>query len=157
MAFMPTLRTAIHDTITGACNDTSSSLQSAHVKELLKLALVAVRQTKRVASGDEAAAAWQPAKWSALSSTLAANDRFKASVGLQAMCKQIVGLLQDSTKAGTKAQRDKQKSDKKSKEEKGGTSKRKAEAVDGDEGEEGAAESGKKAKHKKARKAKATS
>ena len=146
---MATLRKALLDTISNACSDDSSSVQPAHVKELLKLALVAVRQTKRVASStDEAASTWQPAKWTALSSTLAANDRFKASVGLQAMCKQIVQLLQDSGTAGPKAQSG--KSDKK---EKKGATKRKAEETAAeDEGD--AADGGKKAKHKKAKKAK---
>ena len=149
---MTTLRKTILEKFSTACSDDASTFQPAHAKELLKLALVAVRQTKRVsASVEEAAGAWQPTKWTTLSGTLAGNERFKASAGLQAMCKQIVQLLQDdSGKAKAKAQSEKSKKDAKS----GG--KRKAEAVTEDDGE-AAEESGKKAKHKKARKAKGSS
>ncbi|KAI0350071.1 hypothetical protein OH77DRAFT_1100919 [Trametes cingulata] len=130
LAFMPKLRQAILDTLSNACSG-ESSLTPAHAKEILKLALVSVRQTKRFASSvDEASSIWEPSKWSDLSSQLASSDRLKSSVGLQAMCKQLIQLLQDSSTKATK---------------------RKAEEVAGDE--EGAA-SGKKAKHKKARKEK---
>ena len=109
---MTMLRKAILETMNGACGESSTTLQPAQAKDLLKLALVAARQTKRTAATlDEAASAWQPAKWTALSNTLATDDRFKASVGLQAMCKQIVQLLQESgtAGAGAKAQGDKSK------------------------------------------------
>ncbi|KAI0373319.1 hypothetical protein BV20DRAFT_963165 [Pilatotrama ljubarskyi] len=139
LAFMPKLRQAILDTLSNACTS-ESSLTPAHAKEILKLALVSVRQTKRFASStDEASSIWEPSKWSNLSSQLASSDRFKSSVGLQAMCKQLVQLLQDSNTAGTKAS-GKEKA-----------TKRKADEVAADE--EGAA-SAKKAKHKKARKEK---
>ena len=144
---MTILRKAILQTMNGACGESSTTLQPAQAKDLLKLALVAARQTKRTAATlDEAASAWQPAKWTALSNTLATDDRFKASVGLQAMCKQIVQLLQESgtAGAGAKAQGDKSKKEK-------GTAKRKAEEIADEE------EAAKKAKHKKARKAKSAS
>ncbi|KAI8998993.1 DNA polymerase phi-domain-containing protein [Trametes punicea] len=141
LAFMPTLRQAILDTLSDACTG-DSSLTAAHAKEILKLALVAVRQTKRFASNtEEAASIWEPSTWSDLSAKLASSDRFKASVGLQAMCKQVDQLLQESNATGTKASGTGK-----------ATTKRKAEEeVTGDD--KGVA-SGKKAKHKKARKEK---
>ena len=153
---MPKLREAILDTISKACKDESTSLQPAHVKDILKLVLVAVRQTKRLAqNSDELSTIWQPSKWSELSSTLASNDRFKASVGLQAMCKQIVQLLQDSGTAVSKAKTaDENKTKSK---EKSGASTTKRKAADREEdGDEGVADEGKKAKHKKARKTKSS-
>ncbi|KAI0668533.1 DNA polymerase phi-domain-containing protein [Trametes maxima] len=136
LIFMPKLRQAILDALSNACSS-ESTLTPAHAKEILKLALTAVRQTKRFASGaDEASSVWEPSKWTDLSSKLASSDRFKSAVGLQAMCKQIVQLLQDSnTKASVK--------------DKAATKRKADEAVV----EEGAA-SGKKTKHKKARKEK---
>ncbi|KAI9056874.1 hypothetical protein FKP32DRAFT_1598752 [Trametes sanguinea] len=141
LAFMPELRQAILDTLSNACT-AESSLTPAHAKEILKLALLGVRQTKRfTSSSEEAASIWEPSKWTDLSSKLASSDRFKASVGLQAMCKQLVQLLQESNTAGTKAS-GKQKA----------AAKRKADEVAAED--EGTASSGKKAKHKKARKEK---
>ncbi|RDX52694.1 hypothetical protein OH76DRAFT_1399938 [Lentinus brumalis] len=148
LAFVPKLRQAILDTLSNACSATgATSVQPAQAKEILKLALMAVRQTKRVAQNDaELSSAWEPSKWSDLSGSLASSDRLKASVGLQAMCKQIIQLVQDD-KAGSKA------SDKSKDKAKATATKRKAgdAGVDG-EGDE--KESGKKAKHKKAKKAK---
>ncbi len=143
LEFMPKLRQAILDTLSNACTG-ESSLTPAHAKEILKLALTSVRQTKRfTATFEEAASIWEPSKWSDLSATLAASDRFKSAVGLQAMCKQIVQLLQESDTAGTKA----------SSKDKAAT-KRKSEAVAADEEEESTAAPAKRAKHKKARKEK---
>ncbi|KAI0654742.1 DNA polymerase phi-domain-containing protein [Cubamyces menziesii] len=144
LAFMPKLRQAILDVLTNACTG-ESSLTPAHAKEILKLALLGVRQTKRFTSSiEEASSIWEPSKWSELSLKLASSDRFKSSVGLQAMCKQLVQLLQDSGTAGAKASgKDK------------AAAKRKASEVAAEDAEEGAA-SGKKAKHKKARKEKSS-
>ena len=148
---MPSLRTAILDTLTKACVDESTTLQPAHVKDILKLAVVAARQTKRVAdSSNQLATIWQPSGWSELSNALASNDRFKASVGLQAMCKQIVQLLQESSTAGSKA-----KDTAKSKEKTTSATKRKA-AEREEDGDGNVANGGKTAKHKKAKKAKSS-
>ncbi|KAI0637371.1 DNA polymerase phi-domain-containing protein [Trametes polyzona] len=146
LEFMPKLRQVIVDTLSTACTG-ESSLTPAHAKEILKVALVSVRQTKRFASSvEEAASIWEPSKWSDLSSKLASSDRFKSSVGLQAMCKQIVQLLQESGTASAKASgKGKDK----------GAAKRKAEEAVGAD-EEAAASSGKRAKHKKARKEKSS-
>lgn len=139
---MPKLRQAILDTLSNACTG-ESSLTPAHAKEILKLALTSVRQTKRfTATVEEAASIWEPSKWTDLSATLAASERFKSAVGLQAMCKQVVQLLQESGTASAKASgKDKT------------ATKRKAEAVAAEEEDESAAPA-KRTKHKKARKEK---
>ncbi|KAH9857639.1 DNA polymerase phi-domain-containing protein [Lenzites betulinus] len=138
LAFMPELRQAILDTLSNACSS-ESSLTAAHAKEILKLALVSVRQTKRFASSvEDASSIWVPSKWSDLSSNLAASDTFKSAVGLQAMCKQIVQLLQQSNTTTKAPSKDK------------ASAKRKAEEATAEEG----AASGKRTKHKKARKEK---
>lgn len=143
LEFMPKLRKAILDVLTNACTS-ESSLTPAHAKEILKLALTAVRQTKRyTATVEEAASIWEPSKWTDLSAMLAESDRFKSAVGLQAMCKQIVQLLQESGTASAKASGNDKAS-----------TKRKSEAVAAEEEEEGAAAPAKRAKHKKARKEK---
>ena len=148
---MTSLRKAIIDTVTKACIDESTTLQPAHVKDILKLALVAVRQTKRIAeNANEPSTVWQPSSWSELSNALASSDRFKGSVGLQAMCKQIVQLLQESNTAKSTAKiADKTKP----KEKAASATKRKAEDREED-GDQVVADGGKKARHKKARKTK---
>ena len=145
LTYVPKLRKVILETISKACEGDAATLQPSHVKEILKVALVAIRQTKRVSQNSkDLSSAWQPSKWADLSNTLAASDRFKASTGLQAMCKQITQLLQDDNSSAKTSEKSKEKA----------TTKRKAEdTVEGGEGD--ATDSGKKGKHKKARKAKA--
>lgn len=142
---MPKLRQATLETISKACDGDATTLQPAHVKEILKVTLVAVRQTRRVTQDTkELSSAWQPFTWSELQKTLAKSDRFKEAVGLQAMCKQITELLQDDKSSSkTSAGKSKEKA----------RTKRKAEDTE-EGGGEGATESSKKAKHKKARKTK---
>ncbi|KAI0806965.1 DNA polymerase phi-domain-containing protein [Fomes fomentarius] len=145
LAFVPKLRQAIIETISKACDGDTTTLQPAHVKEILKVTLVAVRQTRRVIQDSkELTSAWQPSSWSDLRNALAGSDRFKEAVGLQAMCKQITELLQDDkSSAKTSTRKSKEKA----------RTKRKAEDTE-EGGDEGATENGKKAKHKKARKTK---
>ncbi|KAH9923929.1 DNA polymerase phi-domain-containing protein [Epithele typhae] len=98
--FMATLSAALLDALNGACADAESAVQPAHAKDALKLALVAARQTKRVAADAEAVAgAWPPAKWAALGSALAASERFKGVTSLPAMCKQVVQIVQAQQEA----------------------------------------------------------
>ncbi|KAI0713431.1 DNA polymerase phi-domain-containing protein [Earliella scabrosa] len=145
LTYVPKLRKVILETISKACEGDTATLQPSHVKEILKVALVAIRQTKRVSQNSkDLSSTWQPSKWADLSNTLAASDRFKASTGLQAMCKQITQLLQDDNSSAKTTEKSKEKA----------TTKRKAEdTAEGGEGD--ATDSGKKGKHKKARKAKA--
>ncbi|THG98713.1 hypothetical protein EW026_g3515 [Hermanssonia centrifuga] len=127
LEFMPGLRNAVQESIRVACSE--ESLTATQVKELLKLALSAIRQTKRVASQEQLRTIWEPSSWETLSSTLASADRFKSSTALQTMCKQISQLVTEEKLSKAKA-----------------SGKRK---VDSLEGEEEVATSPKKVKRKK--------
>lgn len=153
---MTSLRKALLKTMTKACTDESTTLQPAHVKDILKLALVAIRHTKRIVeSMNELSTIWQPSSWSELSNTLASSNHFKGSVGLQATCKQIVQLLQENSTAGSKARAaDKAKS--KGEQEKAASATKRKAAEREEDGDEEIADGGKKAKHKKARKVKSS-
>ncbi|PSS32180.1 hypothetical protein PHLCEN_2v2053 [Hermanssonia centrifuga] len=127
LEFMPGLRNAVQESVRDACSE--ESLTAAQVKELLKLALSAIRQTKRVASQEQLHTIWEPSSWETLSSALASADRFKSSTALQTMCKQISQLVTEGKLSKAKA-----------------PGKRK---VDSLEGEEEVAASPKKVKRKK--------
>ncbi|TFY61434.1 hypothetical protein EVG20_g7059 [Dentipellis fragilis] len=93
LSFMPTLRETLSRTISKACDETSTT--PAHLKEVFKLALLGVRQTKRVASKPEdIARTWKPATWTELHTKLGANERLKSSTALVGMCKQIIQMTQ---------------------------------------------------------------
>lgn len=134
---MPKLRQTLHDMIAGACDETSS-LTHAQVKELLKLGLMAIRQTKKaVTTPEELSSLWEPSLWEALSKKIASSDRFKTSPGLQTLSKQMAQTA--SSGNGFKNQKA------------GGPSKRKLDVIEETE----AAESPVKAKRKKMKKSKA--
>ncbi|PCH38454.1 hypothetical protein WOLCODRAFT_115513 [Wolfiporia cocos MD-104 SS10] len=133
IAFTSSLRTTLLETIQSACG--GNTLAAADIKELLKVAMAGVRQTKRVASTAEISAIWEPAQWTALALKLAGSERFKASTSLQSTCKQIAQMTtQGKADPNTDA----------------ASSKRKASAMGEGEEETPAADS--KANRKKARK-----
>ncbi|KII88994.1 hypothetical protein PLICRDRAFT_108863 [Plicaturopsis crispa FD-325 SS-3] len=145
LKFMSALRQALHKFLSGAC-DSKATLTAPQVKELLKFALAAVRQTKRlVASPEELPAIWNPSSWDALRRTLAAHDRFKASTSVQTLCQQIVQAL--DTSAAAKPKKEKADTGKQSSKP-APAGKRKAGDVSGDEAT-------KKTKRKKVHKEKA--
>ncbi|KAF6764792.1 DNA-directed DNA polymerase [Ephemerocybe angulata] len=88
--FMPALRESLVDLATKACAD-QSKLTAPQMKELLKLALLSARQTKRFAEAS-LTDIWKPESWSALKQTLAKSSRFASSTGLHKMCDQMVQL-----------------------------------------------------------------
>ncbi|KAI0691182.1 DNA polymerase phi-domain-containing protein [Cytidiella melzeri] len=134
LQFMPALKKSVQKAIRDACE--AETLSVAHVKQVLKLALSAARQTKRLAqSSKELRSAWEPSTWEVLGETLATSTRFESSTGLQALCKQISQVAGQDAEGGGKAT---------------GTTKRKVDAVYEPED----AESIKKMK-RKAKKAKA--
>lgn len=95
------------DALTAACTD-AETLTAPQAKDLLKHALACARYTKRVVPDHTAVrAAWDPPSWEGLATTLAASERFKASTGLQSMCRQIVALAskEGSVGAAGKAQK----------------------------------------------------
>ncbi|OBZ75369.1 DNA polymerase V, partial [Grifola frondosa] len=145
LAVMPVLRQAVYDVVSKEC-DSEPTLIPAQVKEVLKLGLVAVRQTKRVSSaGKEVATIWEPSSWETLATKLAGSERFKTSTGLQAMCKQIMNMVREAPAANSKTSGPQEGA-----KTKNVAAKRKVDTLD----EEDGVTEPKKPKHKKARKAK---
>jgi len=141
LAFMPTFCQAVQDLISNALSPASSassiSFSTVQLKDVLKVILASVRQTKRVLSLSFPASAtssspsqaklqeiWNPGFWDELSGKLAMSDTFKNATGLQTVCKQIKELaLTPVADAGSLAR---------------GAVKRKAgDVVEGDDAEEG--------------------
>ena len=87
LQYMSTLRQALHDVISEACDGTPA-LAPAQIKELLKLALTAARQTRRISPSD-LSTIWEPSIWLTLADRLAGSERFKSSTNLKSMCKQM--------------------------------------------------------------------
>ncbi|KAH0584348.1 hypothetical protein H2248_009888 [Termitomyces sp. 'cryptogamus'] len=78
------------EVVTDACTD-KVSLSAAQLKEVLKLALVAARQTQRLDPVSHAEI-WQLDSWRSLAGRLSSSERFKKSAGLPKMCEQIVRI-----------------------------------------------------------------
>lgn len=138
---MTTLPQRLQEVITTASRETTFS--AAQLKDLFKLVLLAVRQTKRYTSDkpEDLLKAWKAASWNDVLAALTTNDRFKTSTGLQSMCKQVLQLIQAQSGDGTI------KSKKDGDNNKTKTGKRKADdAVD-----ESPVANGKKAKRKKSK------
>jgi DNA polymerase phi len=97
LTFMPTFYAALMDFMTKAC-DEEVILTAPQMKDLFKVGLAAVRQTKRVASPqDTLGTIWRPSTWDALHKKLESSDRFKASTALQTMCLQMAKASQGTT------------------------------------------------------------
>lgn len=73
------------------------TLSTAQTKDLLKVTLAALRQTKKVlASSGALASVWKPKSWDLLHKKLATCERYKASTALASMSQQIIDLSQES-------------------------------------------------------------
>jgi DNA polymerase phi len=91
---MPSFCRSLYDFACGACNETIS-LNAHQMKDLLKVGMLAIRQTKRaITSPEKLSLIWKPAVWEELSLKLAASKRFKTSPSLHAMCKQMARISQ---------------------------------------------------------------
>ncbi len=105
---MTSLRKSLYDLVSNAC-DEKATLNVAQVKDVLKLALSALRQTLRLTSID-VDAIWAPKKWQKLSEKLVASPNLKSSPALPALCQQIVqvatGKPAGKPKAGLKRKGD---------------------------------------------------
>jgi hypothetical protein len=87
------LQGRLHSALSAVCDMDTSSTSS--LKELLKLALVGARTTKRLAvKSDSFVGIWEPSMWTELQSRLLAHNRFRASAVLGGMCKQVIHLAQ---------------------------------------------------------------
>ncbi|KAI0933631.1 hypothetical protein AcW1_005407 [Taiwanofungus camphoratus] len=91
--FMLLLRCTLYDVMVAACEQTSSTLSPPQMKELFKVGLATIRQSKRVSvTPEELSTIWDPPIWTTLASKLAMHGRFKSSTGLQSMCKQMAQM-----------------------------------------------------------------
>ncbi|KZT74012.1 hypothetical protein DAEQUDRAFT_661194 [Daedalea quercina L-15889] len=99
LGFFPKLRVVLLDVISQACEASDASLTAAQVKELLKLALLAVRQTRHMCGDQALPTIWEPSLWNDLSSKLAASSRFKSSTGLRLSCKEIAHVSSQLAKS----------------------------------------------------------
>ena len=83
-----------------ACDASDGSLTAAQLKDILKLAILAIRQSRKICGDQESAAVWDASLWNGLSTKFASSSRLKSSTGLQSSCKEIVRLIEQSTKSG---------------------------------------------------------
>ncbi|SJL00256.1 uncharacterized protein ARMOST_03568 [Armillaria ostoyae] len=88
VAFMTTLREALHELINDACDD-KASVNTAQMKDLFKLVLLSIRQTSRLSSSPDIEAIWASSSWAKLSEKLSASAAFKSSTSIHAMCKEV--------------------------------------------------------------------
>ena len=93
VAFMPLLRQLLLDLAQEGCSE-KGNLTAAQMKELFKLGLLGVRQTKRV-SPSSTQQIWEPKSWRSLHQNLKIS-RLKASPALQKMCEQIIRMSEDT-------------------------------------------------------------
>ncbi|KAF8894690.1 hypothetical protein BD779DRAFT_1609359 [Infundibulicybe gibba] len=105
LEFMSTLRANLLEVLTSACRD-KLALTTAQAKDLLKLALLAVRQTQRIISTVD------PEAWTTLRKALESSERLKNSPALQKMCDQIVRSTQSENASQGSKKATKRKADK---------------------------------------------
>ena len=119
VAFMPLLRELLLDLAQESCSE-QAKLTAAQMKEVFKVGLLGVRQTKRL-SPPSTQQIWEPKSWRLLHQNLK-TSRLKASPALQKMCEQVARMSEDvpSGKPPTKSANPV-------------ASKRKAEEVNGDD------------------------
>ena len=86
---MPICRQTLQDFAAQACsNDLVAT--AAQIRDVLKLGLLAIRQTQRVmSSSDSLQDLWKPSVWETLHNKVASSERFKASTALQTLCQQL--------------------------------------------------------------------
>lgn len=105
---MTSLRKSLYTLVSEACEE-KATLNVAQVKDVLKLALSAIRQTLRLPSVD-VDTVWTPKKWQKLADKLTSSPTLKSSPALPALCQQIVkvakGKPEGQAKAGVKRKGD---------------------------------------------------
>ncbi|KAG8217899.1 DNA polymerase phi-domain-containing protein [Butyriboletus roseoflavus] len=85
--FQKALQKTILDLITLSIDD-QRSLSPTQIKDLLKLVLLCIRQTRRT-SDSLTIEVWDPAAWKALHDQLSSSTRFKSSTSVLDMCRQV--------------------------------------------------------------------
>ena len=92
VAFMPLLRKLLLDLAQESCSE-KGNLNAAQMKEIFKLGLLGVRQTKRL-SPPSTQQIWEPKSWRSLHQNLQ-TSRLKASPAIQKMCEQVARMSED--------------------------------------------------------------
>lgn len=92
--FLTSLSKRLLSTAIAACTETAA-MNTAQMKDILKLGLVAVRQTQRLSLPQQKVQdIWRQKSWTVLRATLVASERFKSSPTLQKMCDQLIRTSQ---------------------------------------------------------------
>jgi len=97
---MPSLRERLLELANKACSE-EGKLSAPQLKDLLKIALHAARQTKRHAP-ESVTDNWKPESWSKLKESLSKSTRFSSSTGLHKICDQLVQLVSPEASQGGK-------------------------------------------------------
>ena len=92
VAFMPLLRELLLELAQEGCSE-KGNLTAVQMKEVFKLGLLGVRQTKRL-SPQSTQQIWEPKSWRLLHQSLK-TSRLKASPALQKMCEQVVRMSEE--------------------------------------------------------------
>lgn len=96
IAFLKTFGQAVYTIVSEACDD-PESLTSTQMKELMKLSLLAIRQTKRATSGSsDLHVAFAASDWTLLLQNLKVS-RFKTATSLHVMCQQLLAAVRSNT------------------------------------------------------------
>lgn len=91
---MTKLRQELIEVMSTAC-DEAATLNATQMKDLFKLALLAIRQTRRIVpQSSNVSAIWEPSTWDKLRQQLAGAEHFKTSTTLHAMCQQTIQTSQ---------------------------------------------------------------
>lgn len=93
----------LQKTVADACE--GDNMTAAQLKEVLKLAPHAARQSRRVLSHEEFLAVWEPSSWTTMSDTLKSCERFKASGGLHSSLTQLMKILNQDVDTSKPAKR----------------------------------------------------
>lgn len=88
---MKSLQKALLSVVGEACDETIA-ITAPQLKNLLKVGLLAVRQTQHTPSIQDPTSIWDSASWSSAASKLSASARYKTSPALERMCKQIADI-----------------------------------------------------------------
>ncbi|KIJ16738.1 hypothetical protein PAXINDRAFT_131583 [Paxillus involutus ATCC 200175] len=86
-SFQKALQKAVLDLVNSSIDD-EPSLSPGQVKDLLKVVLLYVRQTRKVAE-PATVEGWDPAAWKEFHSKLSSSNRFKSSPSVLSTCRQV--------------------------------------------------------------------
>ncbi|KAF5391416.1 hypothetical protein D9757_001957 [Collybiopsis confluens] len=96
--FLRAMHQLLLDVTSKACRkDQALMMSAAQMREVLKLALLGVRQAQRIAP-ESVAAVWDPSAWSKMEELLTSSERFK---GAAQMCRQVVQIASAPQKDGS--------------------------------------------------------